>query len=375
MTPAFDLSEKVPSAPDFVYCREELGQKRVTPTYRIDPLADPRWAEFVERHPRASTFHTPGWLQALRRTYGYVPVAYTTTPPGLELTNGLVLCRVQSLLTGRRLVSLPFSDHCEALVDSPDDLVLLLRSLELDGTIEKWNYVEIRSRTVPGVPTPNSKPAEAFYLHTVDLTPRLEEIFRRLHKNCTQRKIRRAEREELTYEEGRSQVLLEKFYRLLLQTRRRHQLPPHPRAWFRNLVDCLGDQVKIRVASKDGQPIASILTLAFKDTLIYKYGCSDQRFHKLGGMHLLLWNTIEEGKKILARELDLGRSDADNPGLIAFKDRWGAAKCHLTYWRYPAPAIPAVCPSWRMQMAKKVFSRIPDRVLVVTGKMLYKHIG
>jgi len=27
-----------------------------------------------------------------------------------------------------------------------------------------------------------------------------------------------------------------------------------------------------------------------------------------------------------------------------------------------------------MQMAKKVFSRIPDRVLVVTGKMLYKHI-
>ena len=140
----------------------------MTPTYRIDPLSDPRWAEFVERHPRASIFHTPGWLQALRRTYGYVPVAYTTTPPGLKLTNGLVLCRVQSLLTGRRLVSLPFSDHCEALVDSPDDLALLLSSLELDGTIEKWNYVEIRSRTVAGVPTPNSKPAEAFYLHTVD---------------------------------------------------------------------------------------------------------------------------------------------------------------------------------------------------------------
>ena len=79
----------------------------MTPTYRIDPLADPRWAEFVERHPRASIFHTPGWLQALRRTYGYLPVAYTTTPPGPELTNGLVLCRVQSLLSGRSGASDP----------------------------------------------------------------------------------------------------------------------------------------------------------------------------------------------------------------------------------------------------------------------------
>ncbi len=347
----------------------------MTLTYRIDPLSDPRWAEFVERHPRASVFHTPGWLQALRRTYGYVPVAYTTTPPGRDLTNGLVLCRVRSLLTGRRLVSLPFSDHCEALIDNPDDLALLLRSLELDGTTEAWNYVEIRSRTAAGVPPPCSKPADAFYLHTIDLTPRLEEIFQRLHKNCTQRKIRRAEREGLTYEEGRSQVLLEKFYRLLLRTRRRHQLPPHPRAWFRNLVDCLGDQVKIRVASKDGQPIASILTLTFKDALTYKYGCSDQRFHNLGGMHLLLWRTIQEGKQIHARELDLGRTDADNHGLIAFKDRWGAAKCHLTYWRYPAQPVPATSTGWRMQMARKVFSRIPDNLLVVTGKVFYRHIG
>ena len=36
----------------------------------IDPLADARWDELVERHPRASVFHTRGWLEALKRTYG-----------------------------------------------------------------------------------------------------------------------------------------------------------------------------------------------------------------------------------------------------------------------------------------------------------------
>jgi hypothetical protein len=319
-------------------------------------------------------FQTPGWLEALRRTYGYEPVAYTTTPPGADLANGIVFCRVYSRITGRRIVSLPFSDHCEPLVERPEDLESLLHSLKLDCTKEAWKYVEIRPRTTCAAPPAGLVPAQAFYFHTVDLNPELALIFRRFHKNCTQRKIRRAAREGLTYEEGRSGALLEKFYHLLLRTRRRQRLPPHPRDWFRNVVDCLHGKVKIRIASKDGQPIASILTLSFRDVLVYKYGCSDERFHNLGGMHLVLWNAIQDGKRNGAREFDLGRSDSDNPGLITFKDRWGATRSQLTYWRYPARLAPAADAGWRMQAAKKVFAHIPDRFLIAAGKMLYVHI-
>src|SRR6266849_5551657 len=89
--------------------------------YTLDPLQDPRWAEFVKSQLRASIFHTPGWLEAIRRTYGYQTVAYTTSPPTASLANGVVLCRVNSWLTGRRMVSLPFADHCEPLVERPED--------------------------------------------------------------------------------------------------------------------------------------------------------------------------------------------------------------------------------------------------------------
>ena len=112
--------------------------------YRIDPLRDPRWAEMVEKHPRASAFHTPGWLEALRRTYGYEPVVYTTAPPRADLTDGVVFCRVSSRITGRRLVSLPFSDHCEPLTERPEDLVSLLNALESTRSDEGWRYVEVR---------------------------------------------------------------------------------------------------------------------------------------------------------------------------------------------------------------------------------------
>ena len=190
-----------------------------------------------------------------------------------------------------------------------------------------------------------------------------------------QRKVRRAKREALSYEAGRSGLLLQQFYHLLVLTRRRQQLPPQPLKWFRNLVDSLGDRIRIRVASKDGQPVAGILTLHYKDVLVYKYGCSDARFSPCGGIQLLFWRAMQEAKEIGLQEFDLGRSDCDNPGLVTFKDRWASSRSALTYWRYPAPDPEKLQPGWTMRMAKQMLSHIPDAFLTTAGKLLYKHVG
>lgn len=64
--------------------------------FQIDPTQDARWVEFVEKHATASVFHTVGWLSALRETYDYEPVAFTTSPPNEGLHNALVFCSVKS---------------------------------------------------------------------------------------------------------------------------------------------------------------------------------------------------------------------------------------------------------------------------------------
>jgi len=217
--------------------------------------------------------------------------------------------------------------------------------------------------------------AQSYCLHSLDLNPELDKLFRQLHKNSTQRKIRRAERERLTYEEGRSEALVDTFYALLLRTRRRHHLPPHPRAWFSHLAECLGNNMKIRVASKDGRPIASILTLSWKDVMVYKYGCSDERFHSLGGMHLLFWTAIQEAKIDGCRDFDFGRSGCDDQGLITFKDHWGASRSELTYWRHPAPVAPTAAAALARRLAEFAFALFPDRLRMVTGNLFYKHMG
>lgn len=346
--------------------------------YKLNPLEDSRWADFVDCHPFSSVFHTPGWLRALQRTYGYEPIAYTTSAPGRELANGLVFCRVESWLSGSRLVSLPFSDHCQPLVDDPEVATQLIAWLKHSQQHEHWKYVELRpmfsESSAIGV-NGNLAPSESYSLQVLDLRPDLDNVFRQFHKSCVQRKIHRAEREKLTYEEGRSETLLAKFYFLLILTRRRLGLPPQPLTWFRNLTSCLGDKITIRVASKGSDPVASILTIFHKRTLVYKYGCSDTRFNNLGGTPFLFWKAIQTAKRMGAEKYDLGRSNSDNPGLIRFKENWGALTLPLHYYRLPVDCSAHKSWRWQTRIARNVFSKMPDTLLTATGRLLYRHIG
>ena len=113
--------------------------------YAIDPLHDPRWLELVSRHTSASVFHTRGWLRALQKTYGYEPIAFTLSAPSEALKSAVVFCIVRSWLTGNRLVSLPFSDHCEPLVEHPEQFRTLSDFVKRVRSQERWKYVELRS--------------------------------------------------------------------------------------------------------------------------------------------------------------------------------------------------------------------------------------
>ena len=342
--------------------------------YTLNPLDDGRWTAFITGHPHASVFHSVGWIQALKRTYHYEPVVYTTTPPDRPLTNGILLCRVDSWLTGRRMVSVPFADHCEPLVESGTDRAELLDALR-SSTGHGWNYVELRPRHPDGWIEPGEEPDAVFRLHTLDLRPSLDELVGRFHKSTILRKIRRAEREGIEYEEGRSAPLLDEFFRLMLLTRRRHGVPPQPIEWFANLLDCVRE-AKLVVARWRGEPVAAMLTILHGRTLVYKYGGSDSRLHPLGAMPFLFLRAIAEAKPHGAITLDLGRSDLHNQGLIRFKERLGASSTALAYQRISHQNRRRRTVVWRpTRLAGRVVSRLPDWLFVSAGRFFYPHVG
>ncbi len=345
--------------------------------YQIDPTKDMRWAALVERHPKASVFHTVGWLQALRRTYGYEPVAFTTSPPTGDLKNGLVFCRVKSWLTGRRLVSLPFSDHCEPLCDSAEELNFLIHYLQSAVERQHWRYLEIRPNCQDFAQANNRNGfsvSSEYFLHRFSLCSDLGELFGRFDKDCVQRRVHRAERAGLVEKCGRSEELLKDFYTLFVATRSRHHLPPIPYTWFRNLFACQGNALEIRLAYSEKIPISAILTLQFRDTVYYKYGCSNTRFNRLGATPWLLWKAIAAAKSNGATRFDLGRTEENNSGLLAFKNHWAQPE-RLAYWKFPdAPSLDSA-EGWKLKVAKRAFSCMPNTLLRITGRLLYRHIG
>ena len=339
---------------------------------QIDPLRDPRWAEFVRSHPRASVFHSPQWLSALQATYGYRPVALTSSPPGVPLADGLPFCHIDSWLTGRRLVSLPFSDHCEPLFDSygSSDLGHAWTSFFKN----RIRYVEIRPIDFQPAATDVVRAEDHYLLHRLDLRPDLDSLHARFHKSCVHRAVRRAEKERLDYTEGSSALLLDQFYRLLTLTRREFGAPPQPLRWFRALIAAFGSDLKIRVASRDGRAIAAILTISSGNSMVYKYGGSDPEFRKLGGTSLLFWRAIHDAKAQGFELFDMGRSDIDNSGLISFKEHWGATATPLYYWRVPGRRLRELS-SWPAVLAERAATVFPLGVLQAIGTVLYKHVG
>jgi hypothetical protein len=344
--------------------------------YEVNPISDRRWENFVARHPHSSIFHTTGWLLALQRTYGFEPVVYTTSPPGEELTNGLAFCRVSSWITGRRLVSLPFSDHCDPLLDGGSSGAGLFEELGKKLLGQHWRYIEVRPRSGVSVLQDQGGGSESYCFHSIDLALPVSDIFANFHQSHVRRKIRRAERESLTYREGNSDEILKMFYALFVRSRRRQGLPPQPLRWFQNLAECVGSEMQVQAALHRGQPVASTVTLRHKKTLVYKYGCMDPQFKNLGGMAWLFWKIIQEGKRQDLDEIDLGRSDWDNQGLISFKDHLGGKRFSLNYWKNPQPTTDhkSLFEMFRRPVGW-ILGHAPLPVLTMAGRLLYRHVG
>ena len=76
-----------------------------------------------------------------------------------------------------------------------------------------------------------------------------------------------------------------------------------------------------------------------------------------------------------AEQIDFGRTDLDNQGLIEFKDRFGTRRTRLTYLRYPESARDESVVASYLPAMRRLFSVLPDALSSTAGGLLYRHIG
>jgi lipid II:glycine glycyltransferase (peptidoglycan interpeptide bridge formation enzyme) len=279
---------------------------------------------------------------------------------------------VASTLTGRRGVSLPFSDFCRALLFDEDAQRLVVDELSELARKNRWRFFELRGTTPHAV----AEPSATFYAHEIDLNHDLDQLFARF-TGSVRGAIRKALKSGVVAETSRSRESLATFYHLHLRTRRRHGLPPQPFRFFLNVHKELveNDMAFVSLARMGSRPIAAAVFFQAANKGLYKYAASDERFQQLRGNDLVLWEGIRFLVKKGTSALHLGRTSLQNTGLRRFKLGWAVKEEIVHYFRFDVAAN-----SWLNKPAspgtlhKKVFGRLPLKLNQLAGTMIYPHL-
>jgi lipid II:glycine glycyltransferase (peptidoglycan interpeptide bridge formation enzyme) len=340
-------------------------------TLVLDPQ-DVRWIEFIKSHPQANIFHHPAWINLLSECYGYHPFIVIVEDAEGLIKAGVPVLEVNSFLTGRRWVSLPFSDYCVPLSQDEESL----------GELTDWFINAYQGKEIPKIELRWELPATDSMqqnsnnvFHTIALSEDSEEVVKRFKRSHRQN-IRTAEKRGVHVEKGDKLEHLQLYYQLQLETRQRLGVPAQPRRFFELMADHLFKQGLgfVLLAYKDNECLAGIVFLCFGKSIVAKYAASRTDTLKLRPNNLIFWSGIKWGCENGYSIFELGRTEASNSGLCRYKRGWGAVEKPLTYSTLPIRQDQTE--SGKLQnMMQKVIRKSPVWVCQAAGELLYKHYG
>jgi hypothetical protein len=337
----------------------------------VNPLEISDWDELLLTHPDATVFHSAGWAATLAETYGYLP-RYLIARDGDYLLALLPLMEINSRLTGRRGVSLPFTDVCSVLDTRCVAFnQLWLKALQLAND-RHWKYIEIRG----GGLAPEHSHA-TYFEHTLNLISPAETLLSNMDP-AMRRAIRKAGEAGIKIESFSDLDSVRLYYQLHRKTRQKHGIPPQSFAFFKNIYSNLiqRNNGRVTLAFLSGMPVAGAIFFQFGKKALYKFGASNPEYLGYRPNNLLFWRAINMLKSSACEELSFGRTGLRQAGLRRFKLGLGASERIVKYWRFNISQeqfSPEATEKYGQ--ASRLFRFCPQFVARLAGKIAYPHLG
>lgn len=338
----------------------------------INPIEYYDWDKILLKSEEYSFFHTSNWAKVLHETYGYKPLFFSVFDK-YELCALVPVVEINSYITGKRGISLPFSDYCPLLFKNAEDIPLIMADIVRYGKIAKWKLIELRwgKGFFNGI-----EPSSTFFLHTLDLSLDLEDTLSSF-RDSTRRNIKKALREGLDSRIHYSLEAVQQFYELNCLTRKRHGLPPQPFSFFKKIYKHVISKKLgfVALASYHNQNIAGAICFHFGKKAFYKYAASDNSFQHLRPNNLVMWECLKFFIRNGFKEFCLGITEHKNQGLIQFKNGWKGSCETLNYYRYNIKKSRFEQNTFRNKVSYSLFKKLPAPLLNLTGSLIYKHIA
>ncbi|HVH69058.1 MAG TPA: FemAB family XrtA/PEP-CTERM system-associated protein [Gemmatimonadales bacterium] len=311
------------------------------------------WDGFVRAQPRWTHFHLLGWKTVMTQALGHQCLFLAARDAEGRLAGVLPLVRVNSLLFGHYLVSMPFLNYGGPLGNAAavQALVTHAAGLARRGRVK---LLELRSRGPLPIELPVSHRKVTVLLDLVPGSP--VEAWQALNPRL-KNYVRRTQKAGVTVRFGLDQV--GSFYEVF--SRHMHELgtPTHGRRLFETIAAVFPDDAWFGCAYYGGRPVAAGCGLRWADEVEVTWASAVASAPELRPNALLYWAFIERAAQENLRTFNFGRSTPDS-GPHEFKRRWGSRDEPL--WWYdlaardgtttPSPQDPAL--AWGPRLWKRM---------------------
>jgi len=327
---------------------------------------DETWVEpFIRAHPGATPFHLPQWSRAISAGTGQRAHLLVAEKAG-RVQGLLPLTEVRSPLFGSALVSIGFgvdggilADDVSAAGQLAEGAIALARRLDCAS-------VELRGGSVPdgwqcrdGAYAGFARDLPADEATVLDAIPRKQRA-----------EVRRALGYGLDVSIDRD---TRAHYRAYSESVRNLGTPVFPRHLFEAVLEAFGKDADILTVSRDGEVLASVLSLYFRETVYPFWGGGTRAARAARANELMYYELMRHAVRRGCTRFDFGRSKPGT-GAFAFKKNWGFEPRPLAYasWGETREVNP-LNPKYRLKIA--AWQRLPLWAANLIGPHIARGLG
>ncbi len=316
----------------------------------------------IADHPLATPFHTRAWLSAIAK--GCRQRAHCLIAPNSILP----LHEIHSPLFGRALVSTGFAvgggilagDAMTgaALADEAWALAQRLHcpTLELKGGLLPSDHWDVDTDTYLGFSRALAADDEAELL----AIPRKQRA-----------EVRKALSHDLTVDLGDRDA----HYAVYATSVRNLGTPVFPRALFDAVLDAFGADADVLTVRKDGVPLASVLSLYWRGTVMPYWGGGTAAARPARANDMMYFALMQHARARGCTWFDFGRSKAGT-GAAAFKHNWGFEGVPLAYAKRSTGQARSVNPlDPQYSRPVQLWRRLPLPIANRIGPMIARGLG
>ncbi|MEY4237654.1 MAG: hypothetical protein RL339_255 [Pseudomonadota bacterium] len=303
-----------------------------------EPDAAARIEALVAAHPQATPFHRPGWLTAVAKGSGNKALVLALEH-GPDLVATLPLLEVHSPLFGRVLVSSGFGVGGGVLTTGRGQAEALFSFAEEQALRRSCPTIELRGGALPEGRAGWKVRHDSHCGYVAELAA--DDEAQLLWVPRKQRaEVRKGLAADLTVSVGTSAAERAAHYAVYSESVRNLGTPVFPKRLFAEVLDALGEAADILTVWDQGQPVASVLSLYHRGTVMPYWGGGTQAARKLRANDRMYFELMLHARRRGCARFDFGRSKV-NSGAGEFKKNWGFEAEPLGYASWTAPGAEA----------------------------------